>query len=191
MASLTTAALVARLMGKVDQRILVSVGVAWLGLMTLWRTTWTTGTDFWTLMLPQIAQGFMIPFFIVPLTSVSLSSVRPDEVASASGLQNFMRTMAIAVATSLALTLWGNSQSAAHTEVAASLNPADTLDNLNRAGMGLEQSRQVIARIADNEATMLAVDHTFFITALILFAAAALVWLSPRPRNASDMAQVH
>jgi DHA2 family multidrug resistance protein len=190
-ASLTTATLAARLMGKIDQRILISGAVLWLALMTLWRTTWTTGSDFWTLMVPQIAQGFLIPFFIVPLTSVSLGAVRPDEVASASGLQNFLRTMAIAISTSLALTIWGNADRAAQNDLAARLNPGDTLETLNRAGMGLEQSRQIIAGIADKEAMMLAVDHTFFVTAIVLLVAAAVVWISPRPTAQADMSQMH
>jgi MFS transporter, DHA2 family, multidrug resistance protein len=189
--ALSTAPLVAKLMTKIDARILVSSGVLWLALMTLVRAGWTTGIDFWAMAVPQILQGFAMPFFIVPLTSLSLSAVPQDETATAAGLQNFVRTMAIAISTSLALTVWGNAQRAAQTDVASALNPGETLDRLNRVGMGMEQSRQIIAGIANNEATMLAVNHTFIVTAIVLFGAAALVWLSPRTTGTADLAQIH
>ena len=44
----------------------------------------------------------------------------------------------LALPTSLALTLWADAQATAHTELAGSLNPGDTVDTLTRAGMGLD-----------------------------------------------------
>ncbi|MET0363606.1 MAG: DHA2 family efflux MFS transporter permease subunit, partial [Sphingobium sp.] len=64
------AQLVARIMGKFDARIMVSLAVAWLGCMSLWRSGWTSGSDFWTLAMPQIVQGFAMSFFIIPMTSI-------------------------------------------------------------------------------------------------------------------------
>ena len=191
MTSLTTAPLAAKLMTKVDPRILISAAVTWLALMTLVRTTWTTGSDFWTMAIPQMAQGFAMPFFIVPLTVVSLNGLRPDETASGAGLQNFLRTMAIAVSTALALTVWGDAQRRSHNELAGVINPDQTLATLRSAGMGMEQARQVIGNLVDLEATTLAVDHTFFVTAVVLFVAAAVVWIAPRTRGQVDLSNVH
>jgi DHA2 family multidrug resistance protein len=192
MAAITTAPFAARLIGKVDPRLMVSAAVAWLGLMTLVRTGWTSDSDFFTLALPQTLQGFGMAFFIIPLTAISLSTVRPDEVASAAGLQNFLRTMAIAVSTSLALTLWDDSQRVSHSELAGSLQPDATMGTLSGLGFSMEQARQYIAMLVDQEATMVAVNHTFLITAVILFVAAALVWLSPpTPKEPVDMSAAH
>jgi len=88
MMALTMAPLATKMMMHVDVRIMVSGGVAWIGCMALARTMWTSGADFWTLAMPQILQGLAMPFFMVPLTQASLSSVEPHETASAAGLQN-------------------------------------------------------------------------------------------------------
>ncbi|KAK0351049.1 hypothetical protein LTR94_026530, partial [Friedmanniomyces endolithicus] len=64
----------ARLLGKVDARIMVSCAMLWLALMALWRATWTSGADFWTLAMPQLVQGFALPFFFIPLTTLTLGS---------------------------------------------------------------------------------------------------------------------
>jgi DHA2 family multidrug resistance protein len=191
MSAITTAPLAARLMTRVDPRILISSSVAWLGLMTLVRTTWTTGIDFWTMAIPQIAQGFAMPFFIVPLTALSLNGMRPEETASAAGLQNFLRTMAIAVSTALALTIWGDAQRTAQSDLVGVIRPDATMTQLQGMGFGTEQARQVIGSIVGQEATTLAVDYTFFVSAIVLFVAAAVVWIAPRAKGPADMSNVH
>lgn len=191
MTSLTTTPLAARLMTKVDPRILISASITWLGLMTLVRTGWTTGADFWTLAIPQIAQGFAMPFFIIPLTLVSLNGLRPDETATGAGLQNFVRTLAIAVSTAVALTVWGDAQRTSHSDLAGVIHPDEAMRTLQNSGMGLEQARQVIGNLVDLEAMTLAVNHTFFVSAIVLFVAAVAVWIAPRAKDQADISNVH
>lgn len=186
-AAITTAQISARMIGKVDPRLMISLAVSWVGIMALVRTGWTTGADFWALSMPQVLQGFAMSFFLIPLTTLSLNAVEPHETASAAGLQNFLRTVAVALSTSLALTVWGNAERASHTELAGVLQPDETMAKLDAAGMGAEPARQVVANIVNQEAIMLAVNHTFFITACVLFLSAALVWLSPRPKGPLGM----
>lgn len=170
---------------------MISGAVLWLGLMTLWRAHWTSSVDFWMMAAPQFIQGFAMPFFMIPLTTLTLGSVRPEETASAAGLQNFLRTMALAIATSLVLTGWGNGQRVSRSELAGTLQPADTQAALANIGMSTDQARQVISNIVDQEATAISVDHIFFISALILFFASAMVWLAPRPRPNVDTSAAH
>ena len=192
MAALTTSGLAAKLMGKSDPRLLISLSVAWLGIIALARSvTWSTDADFWTLALPQFIQGFGIPFFMVPLTAVTLSAVRPDETASAAGLQNFMRTVAVAIATSLVLTLWGNSERVSHNDLAATIHPDATLRQLESMGLSTDAARGLIGSLVDQQAMALAVNHVFVISAIVLFIAAALVWISPRPKPNVDTSAAH
>ena len=187
LAALVSSQIAARMVGRADPRLMISCAVAWLGCMTLVRTGWATTIDFWTLAIPQILQGFAIPFFMIPLTAVSLNTVAPDEVASAAGLQNFLRTMAIAVSTSLALTIWGDGQRVARSEIVAKLQPDEAMRGLQGAGLSMEQGRVIISNTVEQQAVMMAVDHTFWITACVLFFAAALVWISPKPQPTPGM----
>jgi DHA2 family multidrug resistance protein len=191
MTAVITSPIASRLMTRVDPRILISSSVAWVALMTLVRATWTTDVDFWTMAIPQIAQGFAMPFFVIPLTALSLSGLRPDETASGAGLQNFLRTMAIAVSTAVALTIWGDAQRTAQTDLVGKIHPDETLQTLQGAGMGMEQARQVIGNMVGQEATTLAVDHTFLVAAIVLFVGAAVVWIAPRAKPAADLSNIH
>jgi MFS transporter, DHA2 family, multidrug resistance protein len=190
-AALMAAPIAARMTGRVDPRIMISGALFWLGLMTLWRAHWTSSIDFWSMAAPQFIQGFAMPFFMIPLTTLTLGSVRPDETASAAGLQNFLRTMALAIATSLVLTGWGNGQRVSRSEMAGTLQPADTQAQLSAMGMSFEQARQVISNLVDQEALAIAVDHVFFLSALVLFLATAIVWLAPRPTGPVDTSAAH
>ncbi|HEX7822117.1 MAG TPA: DHA2 family efflux MFS transporter permease subunit [Sphingobium sp.] len=191
MTALITSQIAARMLGRVDPRLMVSCAVAWLGCMSLLRMGWTSGADFWTLAMPQVLQGFAMAFFMIPLTSITLTAVEPHETASAAGLQNFLRTMAVAISTSVILTVWGDSQRVARNEIVSKLQPDDVQHALSNAGVPLEQGRQMISGIVDQEAIAMAIDHSFLLTAIVLFFAAAVIWLSPRPKGQVDMSAVH
>lgn len=190
-ASLTTSMIAARMMTRVDPRLLISLGVAWIGVMAIVRSQWTSGADFWSLALPQLYQGFAVPFFFVPLTAVTLGAVLPEETASAAGLQSFLRTLASAIATSLVLTAWGNSQRVAQNEMAATLNPDDAQRQLAQIGADPETSRNIIGNIVSQEAMIVALDHIFLLTAVLLFAASMLIWITPRPARSVDPSAAH
>jgi DHA2 family multidrug resistance protein len=185
LAALTTSQLAGKAMNFADPRLLVSGAVFWIGCMALVRSNWTSDADFWTLVMPQIVQGFGMTFFILPLTTISLGSVRPEETASAAGLQNFMRTISIGISTALALSIMDNTQQAAHSELASKLQPGETMTTLAEAGFSNEQALRTIARLVERESVTMALDYVFLITAVVFFISAAVIWLAPRPKAAA------
>jgi len=82
------------------------IGVIWLAFTSLLRLTWSTDSTWWALITPQLMQGLGMPFFFVGLTTFSISAMKPENIASAAGIVTFARTMAGAVATAVASTLW-------------------------------------------------------------------------------------
>ncbi len=183
LAALTTSQLASKSVAKgIDPRLLVSLAVAWIGCMALVRSNWTNGTDFWRLASPQLIQGFGMSFFMMPLTMISLGAVDSDEIASATGIQNFVRTLSVGISTALALTIWGDTQQEAQTELAANLNPEATMDTLTQAGFSSEQATRYIAALVDREAVVMAVDHVFLVTAAVFFLSSIVIWFTPRPK---------
>jgi DHA2 family multidrug resistance protein len=191
MTAMLTAPLAARFMTKVDVRFLISGAVAWIGVMSLWRAQWTTDADFWTLSLPQVVQGFGLPFFMIPLTTLTLGSVKPQETASAAGMQNFLRTMAVAISTSLVLTGWSDGQRVSRNEQVSALNPDGTMADLVARGFSQDQARAYIANLVEGQANVVSMNHIFLIAAAVLFFAAAVVWLAPKPQGKVDTSAAH
>ena len=89
------------------------------------------------------------------------------------------------------LTEWGDSQRVSRSEMAGALQPDQTQTLLGNLGLSADQARQTISNIVEQEAIVIAVDHVFFISAIILFAAAIIVWFAPKPRSNVDTSAAH
>jgi DHA2 family multidrug resistance protein len=171
---------------KMDPRILVSGGILWLAVTSLVRVLWwTSGADFWTLALPQLIQGAGMPFFFVPLTTLALGAVKGDEVASAAGLMNFLRTMSGAVATAVGVTMWENGAQSVRDSLTSTLNgTVSTMATLQRNGFGAEQSRQYVSQLVDAQANAVSTVNLFELFATVFVVAAAIIWFAPEPKHA-------
>lgn len=190
-AGLLTAPIVVMLMPRFDPRVLVSAGIVWLAVMALTRTFWTSDSDFWTLSVPQFVQGLGMTFFMLPIINMTLNTVEEHEVASAAGLQSFMRTIATAFATSVSLAYWGDTQRAARNDIVATLEPGAASSAMTGLGFTPEAELQILSNMVDAEATTLSVLHVFWTTSAILLIAAALIWLAPRPKRNSGVSMGH
>jgi DHA2 family multidrug resistance protein len=192
-AAVMMAPVVAKLSERIDPRLLVSFGVLWLGATSLIRVFWwTSGADFWTVALPQLIQGAGMPFFFIPLTTLALGAVREDEVASAAGVMNFLRTMSGAVGTAVAMTIWYDGAQGTRAELSGVLNAAgQTMQSLQAHGYTAEQSRQVVSQLVDSQAMALATGSIFVTAAIVFAVAASIVWLAPRPKHAVAAGHAH
>lgn len=180
------------LMKRFDPRLIVFVGVSWIGICSLMRMTWSTEITFWTIAMPQLLQGVGVSLMIVPLTTISLSSVQPHETAAAAGIANFGRTLAGAVATAIVTTIWSDMGRERGAELAGVLNGADaTSDMLQQQGYSAEQARGVIARLVENQGVAVGTAELFGICAIALFIAATTIWLAPRPPKGAKPASGH
>ena len=185
--------IVPRLMNRIDPRALVSFGVLGFGGVALWRAHFASNIDYGTIALTYFVQGVATPFFFVPTTTIALSSVRPQETASAAGLSNFLRTTSAAFSAAIVTTMWDNAASRNHENIAGALNdPAGTMTQLMRAGMSKAQALAQIDNLTQNQAVMLGTDQMFFAVAIAFVVAASVVWLAPKPQlSASPMTGGH
>lgn len=180
--SLLMSPIVAKMATKYDQRILATFGLSLLAVVTLMRAFWTSDADFMALAWPQILQGFAVPFFFIPLSNMALASVQPQEMASAAGLMNFLRTMAGAIGASIAVTIWDDHSKVARSELVGKLHVDETQTALMNQGMSADGALGYISSLVDKEALTLSANHLFLILALVFLFAAFIVWLAPRPQ---------
>jgi len=171
---------------RMDPRILVSGGILWLAVTSLTRVVWwTSGSTFWTLAIPQLIQGAGMPFFFVPLTTLALGAVEENEVASAAGLMNFLRTMSGAIGTAIGVTMWENGGQSARDSLTSTLNGTQsTMATLQAHDFGVEQSRQYVSQLVDSQANAISTVNLFELFAAVFVAAAAIIWLAPKPKHA-------
>lgn len=185
--ALVASPFVPALMKRFDPRLLVFVGISWIGVNALFRAFWwSTDSTFWTLALPQLLQGVGVSMFFVPLTTISLGAVLPSETASAAGLANFCRTLGGAIATALATTFWYDHASMDRAQLVGEVNGgAALITQLQARGYTEAQARATLEQVVSQQGLATATTHLFMIAAVVLVIAATTIWFAPRPpRNA-------
>ena len=180
------------LLARVDPRFTVTFGVAWLGLMALWRTSWSTESDWVHLVWPHLFTGLGMPFFFIGLTSLAMASVKPEESVSAAGIMNFVRTLCGAIGAAVATSQWDTQASRVRSALAEGMNGVDaTMQKMTAAGLSTEQARASLSRLLDVQAATVASVHIYWATALLFFMAAAAVWLIPKVKISGGLGGGH
>ncbi|MGN6422252.1 MAG: DHA2 family efflux MFS transporter permease subunit [Asticcacaulis sp.] len=186
--AIVAAPIASQLTTKVDPRRLIFFGVMWLAFITFMRSIANTNMSHTEISIWIFLAGAGMPFFFMPLIQVSMGAVNPEETASASGLQNFIRTMAGAVATSFVTTAWENGASKSHAELAPFVNfhnlPASVTSGPDG---GLDTANQLLS----SQALMISTNEVFMGAAAVFVACAFLAWILPKPQGPVDMSQVH
>jgi DHA2 family multidrug resistance protein len=97
--------LAGRLVNRVPGRYLVAGGFLTFGFSALWLSRMTLDVSPFMLVWPLFFSGVSIAFLFVPLNTLALGSVKPEEMNNASGIFNLMRNMGGSVGISLVTTL--------------------------------------------------------------------------------------
>jgi DHA2 family multidrug resistance protein len=184
------APLVGARMGKADPRRLVFFGLIWLAGITAMRAVVTSDATYWQIALPLLLSGIGLPFFFVPLTALSLGSVNPNEVASAAGVQNFLRTLSGAVATSLVTTMWEDRNTLNHSELSGLTDrQGEAMHAFTSSGMTHDQALFSLDRLVTGQAVTIATNQIMALVTIAFFIAAIVIWIAPKPQHAVSMAQ--
>jgi DHA2 family multidrug resistance protein len=186
------APIAAALMPRVDPRAMMSLGLAMLACAIFYRTGYAINIGFNEMIVPQLAMGVGIPLFFVPLMTLSMGAVKASEQASASGLINFIRTIASAIATAVTVSAWNSDIRATRVDLVGALNrPRDILARLEAGGQSPAQALRSFDAMVQQQSVMLATNHIFLILSVVVAIAAAGVWLMPRQAPPSKPYMAH
>jgi len=188
----------AALSQRVDQRIVIAVGLT-LFAFGLWLfSAMTPEWGFQALLWPQLVRSFAIMLCIVPSVGLALNGFAGPELRYASGLFNLMRNLGGAIGIAVTTT-WLQDMSRLHT-----LRLAESLGNAPRAATdavaglarqvgavtpdpahALLTAQALMGRIVGREALTLAFDDVFRLMAWLFVAALVLVPLCRPPKQAA------
>jgi DHA2 family multidrug resistance protein len=177
---------VARVVDKMDPRPLISGGLVWVAFVMFLRTGFASNINFGHVIVPNLLQGIGMPFFFLPLMTLALWPLKPQEYAAGAGLMTFLRTTSGAFATSLVATLWENAGTEHRVAIVNEISGDRAVQHsLNVPGMTAEQNVRMLDNMVQSQSVMTATNHIFEIVAVLLLFAAALTWIAPKPAKAS------
>jgi DHA2 family multidrug resistance protein len=93
-----------RLVTRVDQRLLLTFGCLVNAVSMYMMSNVTLGMDYWSLTLPRVVQGFALGFIFVPLSTLTLATIRKDKLVNATSAYNVLRNLGGSLGIALATT---------------------------------------------------------------------------------------
>ncbi len=104
-ASAIAMGLVAQLINRYSPRILIAVGLLFAFFGTLLMTDFKLHTPMATIMWVGVIQGIGMGFFFVPLSTLAFSTLKQKDIAEATGLFSFGRSLGSSIGISIISTL--------------------------------------------------------------------------------------
>ena len=172
---------------KIDMRILITVSFMVYALTFYWRAvTFEPEMTFMDVALPQFVQGLAVACFFMPLTTITLSSLPPEKMASASSLFNFLRTLAGSIGTSLTTFIWYNREAVHHTQLTEVINPYNPISQqffqtMGSFGLSEEQTASYIARQITAQGFIIGANEIFLVSAITFISLVVLIWFAKPP----------
>lgn len=187
--AIVCAPIVGRNMNRMNLRLAVSFAFCVFAFSIYWTSTLNQEASFGQFALPRFVQGLGLAFFFLPLNQILLSGVRSDDLASASGLSNFVRTIMGSIATSVSVWLWNRRIDYHHAvlseHVANSASGwASYRSRLETVGIHGVHAFQYVDRLITQQAMTLGVNDVFRAIALLYVLLIPFIWLSKPPFSA-------
>src|SRR5580698_2022056 len=114
--------LIGRNIHRLNVRMVASFAFVVFAFVSFWNSTFTLDVPFNHVIWPRLVQGIGVACFFVPMTTITLSSMSDERLASASGLSNFFRTLSGAIGTAISTTFWENDTIHHHAILTESVN---------------------------------------------------------------------
>jgi DHA2 family multidrug resistance protein len=109
--------IVGQLVGKIDTRLLLAVGLGLTAWSLYQMTGWTPDVSQMTLMGNGVVQGAGLGFLFVPLSAVTLGTLPPQQRTEGAGLYNLSRNIGSSVGISVVTSLLTQNTQANHAEI--------------------------------------------------------------------------
>ena len=88
-----TTFIVGRLVGRVRNRILITIGFALLAASSFWLAQINLQISMWNVILPSVLNGVAISFIFTPLTTAAVGHLQQAQMGNATGIYNLMRNL--------------------------------------------------------------------------------------------------
>ena len=171
---------------RVDARIIASIGFVAMATGCWIASGFTTGVDEHTLMAARLIMGVGIAGFFMPMSAISMSQLKGHQIASGTGISNFLRNIGASVGTALSTTLWQDNAIRHHENLMGNIHlghPAYSQfsDQAIKLGMTEMQKNAFVDYLVSSQAYMLSTNQLMLMAAFILLILIPLIWMSKPP----------
>ena len=160
--------------------------------------------DFYTVIWPRIVLGIGMGFFFIPLTTMTMSGIRKEDMGNASAIYNLLRNLGGSFGVAFVTTVLARRAQFHQTQLVGYLTPFDNAYQsiigqssqlLQQRGFPDALSEQAGAGMLYREllrqASMLSFNDVFYLVSVLMICILPLVVLMKREKGASTTAGMH
>jgi len=187
--SLVITPFVGRFIGRINLRLAASFAFCVFGSAIFWTATLNETASFAQFAMPRLMQGVGVSFFFLPLNQILLSGVPANDLASASGVSNFVRTMSGSFSTAIAVWVWNRRSDYHHAVLTEHIrNSADAWTQyqaqLAAHGISGAGASEYVNTVISGQAATLGVSDVFSLLGLMFLLLIPLIWFAKPPFGA-------
>jgi DHA2 family multidrug resistance protein len=188
--------LVGRLVGRIDTRLLILIGL----LLTAWAmydmTGWNPNVSQWTIAVTGFIQGAGLGFLFVPLNTVTFATLAPEQRGDGTGLFNLSRNVGSSVGISIVSYLLIRNNQVNHATIASHVTAFNHAFDTSIVRQALSPwtagGRAALDQVIQTQASIISYIDDFKLMMILSLAAIPLVLLlrSAPTSGESDHAMV-
>jgi DHA2 family multidrug resistance protein len=184
------------LVNKVNPKALLAFGFIVNAYSTYLMSNFNLSADFPTVIWPRVVLGVGMGFFFIPLTTLTMSGVKKEEMANASAIYNLVRNLGGSFGVAFVTTILSRRAQFHQAHLVENLTPFDRqyqmfsdqasqfLQNKGMEGGLSEQGGLgLIYRELIRQASMMSFNDAFYFVSILMLCVLPLVLLMKRPKG--------
>jgi DHA2 family multidrug resistance protein len=197
-ATLIALPIAGRLVNRVHPKYLLIFGISMNAYATHLMSNFNLYADFNTVIWPRVVLGIGMGFFFIPLTTLTMGSVRKEEMPNASAIYNLLRNLGGSFGVAFVTTILSRRAQFHQNRLVEHLTPFDTTyqvatdrssqilqyRGLNDAISGQGGLGTIYEQLL-RQASMLSFNDAFYLTSIIMLGVLPLVIFMKRRRAAA------
>ncbi len=192
-ATMVTLVIAGRLINKVNPKGILAFGIIVCAYATYLMSQFNLYADFYTVSWPRIVLGVGMGFFFIPLTTLTMSGIKKEEMGNATAIYNLLRNLGGSFGVAFVTTTLSRRAQFHQFRLVEHLTPFDTAYQMasNQTKQILEY-RGVGSSISEygglnaiyeqfiRQASMMSFNDAFYLTSIIMICILPLVLLMKR-----------
>jgi DHA2 family multidrug resistance protein len=188
-ATLLAMPIAGRLVTRVNAKALLVFGIVVSAYSTWLMSRFNLQADFNTIIWPRIVLGVGMGFLFIPLTTLTMSGIRKEEMGNATAIYNLLRNLGGSFGVAFVTTMLARGAQYHQTYLTANLSPFDRTYQISRQaleqvmtlkGVGTSAQGAADASIYGQlirQATMMSYNDAFYLLSICMIAILPLVFL--------------
>lgn len=172
---------------RLNLRLVATLAFLVMAATSFIRAGFNLQVDLAHIIWVQFAQGFGMACFFLPVFTILLSDLNPNEIAAGSGLATFARTIGGSFATSLTTYFWSERTIVQHATLAEHFPATDpaTRQVLHQLGQGDPTvGAALLDSLIQQQAAQIGFNEIFHALGILFLAVIFFLWLSKPPFTA-------